>query len=270
MTAKDMLETLTSQNVYVNVPNHSYNSKFVMDNKDTKPLDNFDEKVDKFNKIASMLDSLQNINRNNQINQYNRINNDLNNKYIQSLIKTQELKNRSILNDINNKNNVIYNTKYINNDKDLLYKFAKIESNGKNLSPNKSGYEGIFQFRFRDGDLGSKYLKKMGISYSEWKNNPKYQTEMMELALNDYKNGLKRNNIDVNPLSLYMVHNQGLGGTKAIFRTLQDKKSLPKTIRRNIINQFGNSEKSKYNIENLDDYSLASVYYNKFKNKIYN
>ena len=270
MTQKDILKILSSQNLYVKIPNFDGKNRFVVDNKDTKPNDNLNFNFDKFNKLQNMLNSLQNLKIKSQQEQANN----LNNEYLKTLIKTQQLKNKMLNTEINLLNN---RTKSNNNilkqsinfdDNDLLNKFAQIESGNRNLGPNSSGYEGIFQFRFRKGDLGKYYLDKMGITYEQWKNNPQYQRQMMQMALNDYKKDLSRNNIAVNPLTLYMVHNQGLAGTKAILNTLNNGKPLSRRIRLNVLNQFGYSEKKKYNLENVDDLTLAKLYVNKFRKKL--
>ena len=259
MNQNDILKILSSQNLYVNVPNFDNRNKFIVDNKNTKIEDNLNFKFDKINKLQNMLNSLQNLKLQNQQEKANN----LNNEYLKTLIKTQQLKNKKINTEIN-----LLNKNYNVDDNSILNKFAQIESNGKNLGPNKNGYEGIFQFRFRDGDLGKYYLDKMGITYKQWKSNPQYQKKMMEIALSDYKRDLSRNNIAINPLTLYMVHNQGLGGTKAILNTLNNGEPLSERVRLNILNQFGKNEKRKYNLENVDDSTLTKIYVNKFKNKL--
>jgi len=148
----------------------------------------------------------------------------------------------------------------------LLHTFAMIESSGKNTGPNKNGYEGIYQFRYRKGDLGSKLAKKLGVTPDYIRKHPELQNKMMEIALEDYKKGLRRHKIPTTPLNLYMVHNQGLGGTLAIHRVLSGKGGLSHNIRRNILNQFGAKEKAV--LKNASDKTLVKRYVNKFRNRI--
>ena len=50
---------------------------------------------------------------------------------------------------------------------------AQVESGGKNITtPNKSGYVGIYQFRYRDGDEGAMWAKKLGVTPQQMVNSP--------------------------------------------------------------------------------------------------
>ena len=140
------------------------------------------------------------------------------------------------------------------NQSGFLSTLANVESGNKNITtPNKNGYVGIFQFRYRDGDHGSVLAKKMGVTPQQMINSPELQKKAMSLALNQYDRELSSSNIPVNNYTRWMRHNQGLGGTRAM-----TSGKLTPTIRRNIRNQ---------GINGNNDYELIQNYHRKFKSR---
>jgi len=136
--------------------------------------------------------------------------------------------------------------------KSFLTTLAQVESGGKNITtPNKSGYVGIYQFRYREGDEGSMWAKKFGVTAKQMINSPELQQKAMSSALKRYDIQLAKSNIPVNNYTRWLRHNQGLGGARAIVSG-----KLTNIIRRNIRNQ-GISGKS--------DYELIQNYHQKFK-----
>ena len=129
---------------------------------------------------------------------------------------------------------------------------ANVESGGKNITtPNKSGYVGIYQFRYRDGDEGSMWAKKFGVTPQQMINSPELQQKAMSSALKRYDMQLNKSGIPVNNYTRWLRHNQGLGGARSIVSG-----KLTNTIRRNIRNQ---------GIAGKNDYELIQNYHKKFK-----
>jgi hypothetical protein len=139
-------------------------------------------------------------------------------------------------------------------DKKFLSALGKVESNNNYyLKPNSSGYEGKYQMRFRKGDDGYKYIQKMGVSVDQWRKSPELQEKMMGMVLQDYKKQLRSKGLPVNNYTLWLRHNQGLGGARAI---LSGK--LTPLIRRNIRNQ---------GVSGDSDSALIANYHKKFRHK---
>ncbi len=101
---------------------------------------------------------------------------------------------------------------------------------------NANGYEGDFQFRYRDeNDAGTKYAKQMGVTPDQVRASPKLQLDMMKRYVKDNRNALTRNGYKASPFNTYMAHNQGATGARYI---LNNKGvALTPTIRRNMKNQ---------------------------------
>jgi hypothetical protein len=150
--------------------------------------------------------------------------------------------------------------------KGFLTKLSQVESKGKyNTPPNKHGYEGKYQHRFRQGDDGRKFMKQLGYSESDINNveirrDPIVQEAIMSKAIENYKKDLTKKGIKVTDRTLWYRHNQGAGGTNAIV-----KGELTSTIRRNIKNQFGKEEKLTLQWNSDADY--ITNYKNKFDNR---
>jgi hypothetical protein len=99
----------------------------------------------------------------------------------------------------------------------FLKRLGQIESSGNYFAkPNKYGYEGMYQFRYRPGSDGYTFANKLGISWDEYRRNPQAQDKLMLYALNEYDRRLRSAGLPVNNFTRWLVHNQGLGGTKAI------------------------------------------------------
>jgi hypothetical protein len=140
------------------------------------------------------------------------------------------------------------------NDKSFLASLGKVESsNNYYARPNSSGYEGKYQFRFRKGDDGTKYLSRLGITREQWRKSPQLQEKMMRTVLKDYDSQLKSKGIPVNNWTRWLRHNQGLGGAKAMLRG-----KLSRVIRRNIRNQ---------GVKGSTDAELIANYTKKFKRR---
>ena len=133
----------------------------------------------------------------------------------------------------------------------FMNQLHQVESSGGNpQKDNKSGYSGMFQFRYNDGDLGSKYAHKMGMNKEQILANPQAQKNMMHMAIQDYKQELTKNGFELNNFNMFTLHNQGAGGLKAI-----KSGKLTNQIRTNIRNQ---------GIAGNNDYELIQNYKNKF------
>ena len=114
--------------------------------------------------------------------------------------------------------------------KAFLRKLGKIESGGRyDIGPNRYGYEGMYQFRFREGDDGLKYLRQLGATPEDYRSNPRVQDAVMALALKDYDRQLQSAGLPVNNFTRWLRHNQGLQGTKWLLSG-----TMTPTLRRNI------------------------------------
>lgn len=159
-------------------------------------------------------------------------------------------------NDINSTTNV--DTSYMdnisNNDLSFLTALGKVESNNNyNASPNSSGYEGKYQFRYRKGDDGLKYATQLGYTRADIRSDPNKQEKLMGLALKNYDSQIKGRGVTVNNWTRWLRHNQGLGGMSAIL-----KGRLTPIIRRNIRNQ---------GVSGKTDSDLINNYTAKFKRR---
>lgn len=125
----------------------------------------------------------------------------------------------------------------------------KAYSQGK----NSSGYEGKYQFRYRDkNDAGYDIATKLDIDPKAPK-TPKQQEAIMDEFLKRNANRLTKKGIEPTPYNLWLAHNQGVSGAAAILRG-----KLTKTIRRNIRNQ---------GVSGTTDDELIKNYHKKFKGK---
>ena len=100
---------------------------------------------------------------------------------------------------------------------------------------NASGYEGDYQFRYRDeNDAGTKYAKQMGKTIDEIRGSKALQRNMMDRYVKDNQISLTRNGYEATPFNTYMAHNQGGTGARYI---LNNDVALTPAIRRNMMNQ---------------------------------
>ena len=118
----------------------------------------------------------------------------------------------------------------------MINTMQQIENPQNVKGKNANGYEGDFQFRYRDeNDAGTKYAKQMGVTPDQVRASPKLQLDMMKRYVKDNRTALTRNGYNATPFNTYMAHNQGATGARYI---LNDKGvALTPTIRRNMMNQ---------------------------------
>jgi len=127
-------------------------------------------------------------------------------------------------------------------ENNYLAKVANIETDGKdpyNQPQNRNGYEGKYQFRYRDeGDAGYAIAKELGIDPKAPK-TPEQQEAIMRKFTDTNRSQLDARGIESTDYNLWLAHNQGVGGANAIL-----KGKLTPTIRRNIKNQgiVGNTD----------------------------
>ncbi|MBE2895526.1 transglycosylase SLT domain-containing protein [Pasteurellaceae bacterium HPA106] len=113
-------------------------------------------------------------------------------------------------------------------DDPLLNTIMHIESKGDPTAVSSTGAKGLFQFT---SDTGSDYGlvdKKRGID-KRFDPNANFEA-MKRLTANNIK-GLQRNGIPVTPSTVYMAHQQGLGGTIAIYKAAMTGKPVSKELR---------------------------------------
>ncbi|RKX64394.1 MAG: hypothetical protein DRP42_06445 [Tenericutes bacterium] len=131
-------------------------------------------------------------------------------------------------------------------------KSDKAYSQGKNAS----GYEGKYQFRYRDKkDAGYAIAVKLGIDPKAPK-TPEQQEAIMADYVKTNTKALKAKGHPVTPYTLWLAHNQGAGGANAILTG-----RLTKGIRRGMINQRIGGEESDTDAE------LIAKYHKKFRPK---
>jgi len=152
-------------------------------------------------------------------------------------------------------------------DSSFLRQLGMTESkNNYFTGQNANGYEGKYQFRFRKGDHGSTLLKRMGKSVGDFRRSPQVQEELMQEALKDYKRDLRSKNIPINNYTLWLRHNQGLGGASQISKgNLHHGANGKSTVRRNMLNQFG--AKQRAYLSTRSDQEVIQAYKNKFSSK---
>jgi hypothetical protein len=131
-----------------------------------------------------------------------------------------------------------------------------IESGGAyDTPPNKNGYEGKYQFRYRDeNDAGTAIAKKLGYTPEEIRNDPKKQEEVMDEYMDMNASSLEKKGHEATPYNLWLAHNQGVGGANAIING-----KLTDTVRKNIKNQ---------GVEGKTDEELIANYHAKFAPKM--
>ena len=96
--------------------------------------------------------------------------------------------------------------------RDLMHAMAVIES-GKNPNvANKFGYKGLYQF-------GAAAWKESlpGVPFSQW-NDPMLNSHAAANYMTQNAQGLAKSGLPVSPFTLYMAHQQGLGGLRAAFK----------------------------------------------------
>jgi len=142
-------------------------------------------------------------------------------------------------------------------DVSLLKQINMVEASGKNIQkPNDSRYVGMYQQRYEPGDIGYAWAKKNGYTSQQILASPALQNRMMSDQLKGYRSSFSKRGIKSTPYTLYMAHNQGVGGASAILSG-----RLTKKIRMNMVNQNigGKSTDS--------DYVLIQKYHNKFRKR---
>lgn len=126
---------------------------------------------------------------------------------------------------------------------------AKAYGQGK----NKNGYEGKYQFRYRNKkDAGWDIATALGYD-PKGEKTPEMQEAIMDEYLRRNAKQLKRMGIEPTAYNLWLAHNQGAGGARAMHRG-----KLTDTIRRNIRNQ---------GVKGTTDEELIANYHRKFKPK---
>lgn len=119
--------------------------------------------------------------------------------------------------------------------------------------PNKNGYEGKYQFRYRNkNDAGYDIAVALGID-PKTKKTPEQQEAIMDEFMRRNADRLTKKGIEPTPYHLWLAHNQGVGGASAILRG-----KLTKNIRRNIRNQ---------GVSGTTDAELIANYHKKFKKR---
>lgn len=92
---------------------------------------------------------------------------------------------------------------------------SNIESGGKyNAYNEKSGATGTYQFL---KSTAEPYLKKYNATWEDFKKNPLIQEKVMRDFTNQNMRTLKKLGLPVNNFTLWVAHNQGIGGVKGIF-----------------------------------------------------
>lgn len=112
---------------------------------------------------------------------------------------------------------------------DFLATMARIESAGDPDAVSPTGATGIFQFTRGTG-------KEYGLVGDDFDNRKDARENIMagaKLAKNN-KKALERAGIEPEPYLLYMAHQQGVGGTKAIVEAADKGREVSKSIRRNM------------------------------------
>ena len=140
------------------------------------------------------------------------------------------------------------------NDAIFMKQLHQVEAGGKNpTTPNANGYIGMYQQRYRDGDIGSIWAKKNGYTPDQILKSPKLQNKMLLDQMGQYRTSFSRSGISPNNYNMFLAHNQGMGGARAILSgRLTDK------IRSNIRNQ---------GISGKNDYELIGNYHKKFRHR---
>lgn len=113
----------------------------------------------------------------------------------------------------------------------FLSKLGKVESGNKYDITNKYGYSGKYQFGKK---TATPYLKKLGVSWEQYKKSPEIQEKMIRMFMADNKKALISSGIEPTELNMWMAHNQGIGGTKQILSG-----NISKNVRRNISTNIG-------------------------------
>lgn len=92
-------------------------------------------------------------------------------------------------------------------------KLKNIESKGNYNVVNKYGYTGAYQFGKK---TARPYLKKLGKSWTDFKNSPELQDQIFQLSVAHNMKQMEKKNIEPTELNLWIAHNQGLGGLSQI------------------------------------------------------
>ena len=118
----------------------------------------------------------------------------------------------------------------------MINTMQQIENPQNVKGKNANGYEGDFQFRYRDkNDAGTRYAKQMGVTPDQVRASSKLQLDMMKRYVKDNQAALTRNGYKATPFNTYMAHNQGATGARYILNN--NGVALTPTIRRKMMNQ---------------------------------
>lgn len=131
-------------------------------------------------------------------------------------------------------------SKYPGFDMDRYMKNAvKTESSG-NSDAKTGSYHGLMQLKQSE-------VEKMGYDWNQYLKDPKLQDEAGRVYTANNVRQLERKGIPVNDFTVYMAHNQGVGGLSQILSGHPDKEVVL-----NILNQGLPNDLPKYNNGQID------------------
>lgn len=114
-------------------------------------------------------------------------------------------------------------------DNPLLDGIMYIESRGNTNAVSPTGAAGLFQFT---RGTGRQYgLVGKGFDYRK---DPAKNLEAMKRLVADNAKALQKNGIPITPANIYMAHQQGIGGTIAIYKAAASGTNVPANIRKNM------------------------------------
>lgn len=113
----------------------------------------------------------------------------------------------------------------------LLNTIMQIESRGNANAVSPTGAKGLFQFTSRTGSDYGLVNKAKGIDNRA---DPQANFEAMKRLTADNIKQLQKNGIPITPSSVYMAHQQGIGGTIEIYKAAQTGTEVPEEIRENM------------------------------------
>lgn len=109
-----------------------------------------------------------------------------------------------------------------------------IESRGKPDAVSNTGAKGVFQFT---GGTGKGY-GLVGKGFDK-RSDPQESLKAFQKLTKDNSNYLKKNGVPVNAYTIYLAHQQGMGGAVEIWNAAQGKGELSKTVRKNMGHNWG-------------------------------
>ena len=150
-------------------------------------------------------------------------------------------------------------------------KLLQIESGGMagdDPRINQRGYKGRYQIgqAYLDG-----YNKNTGSNYKL----DQMKDDAIAGKVFDYINAknisaLQRYGVDVNDTTVYLAHNQGVGGTRQIMNNLTSGSPLSGSVRNNIWNNLTSSTKKQLgnDLTRVSDNQLSRSVYDRFASKM--